>query len=446
MGPQQMAFRIAHDDDTAGLSKRFRDRGLKPEEMRASAYLAEPMPLTMSKPPLLFLPHRIPYPPNKGDKLRSFHMLSYLARHYSVHVGTFIDYPEDWQHVGVLEGICASVYAEGIRPLSRKAFALRGLLTGESLTLPYYRSSTMRAWVNQTLQSNSIERAVIFSSSMAQYIEQKPSVRAVVDFCDVDSAKWAHYAQQAGFPKRWLYGREARCLLSYECSVAAWARASVFVSDTEAELFKSVAPGCDRVHTMSNGVDADYYSPAWQLTSPYASAAPTIVFTGAMDYLPNIDAVSWFVKEVWPRIRQRFGDIRFYIVGMKPTAEVLALASDNSVVVTGAVADVRPYLMHAQVAVAPLRIARGIQNKVLEAMSMAKPVVVSRTCAQGLSAAQGVEYLAAESPDDYLLAIESLLEPQAAHTMGCRARARVVRDYSWTAHLTKLSGWLESRD
>lgn len=399
----------------------------------------------MSKPALLYLTHRIPYPPNKGDKVRSFNLLRHLARRYSVHLATFVDDPADLAHVDTLRQWCATLHCEPLHPLRARVMSLRALLSGEALTLPYYRSAALARWVGETVAAQGITQAVAFSSSMAQYLEPLPAVRLVADYCDVDSLKWTQYAARRVGPMAWLYRREGRTLLAFERHMAARAAAVTFVSEAEAQLFRDLAPEvAARVRAVGNGVDADYFSPEHDLASPYAPGTRAVVFTGAMDYWPNIDAVLWFAREVWPQLRADAG-LRFYIVGMNPAPAVQALSADAQICVTGTVPDVRPYLRHGAVVVAPLQVARGVQNKVLEAMAIARPVVASPDAALGIDARNGEEFLVADTPAAYAGAVRSMLDaPERAATLGAQARRCVVGRYSWHAHLAQLDTLLDA--
>jgi sugar transferase (PEP-CTERM/EpsH1 system associated) len=281
---------------------------------------------------------------------------------------------------------------------------------------------------------------------MAQYAERHRGARRVIDFCDIDSEKWRQYAEQKSFPMSWLYGYEAKQLLRYERQVARDYDASLFVSAPEAELFRRLAPeSSPKIGHFSNGVDTDYFSPDQPHANPYAPGERALVFTGAMDYWPNIDAVKWFAAEVFPTVRQRFPDARFYIVGSRPAPAVQALAQQPGIVVTGTVPDVRPYIAHAAVAVAPLRIARGVQNKVLEAMAMATPVVVSPQALEGIDAVPGSELVLADEPAAFADACAALLAGQdsANAAIGRAARARVQRQYSWSSNLACVGESLE---
>jgi sugar transferase (PEP-CTERM/EpsH1 system associated) len=395
---------------------------------------------------LLLLIHRIPYPPNKGDKIRSYHLLKHLAAHYRVHLATFVDDPDDWQYVPHVEALCASSHFARMNPLAARAKSLTALLKNRSLSLEYYRDAGMARWVRDTVAKHKIERVLVFSSAMAQYADACPQARRVVDFCDVDSDKWRQYADKKSFPMSWLYRYEADQLLRYERQVARDYDASLFVSAPEADLFRQLAPeSTAKIGHFNNGVDTDYFSPELAHASPYAAGERALVFTGAMDYWPNVDAVEWFAKDVFPQLRARFADLRFYIVGARPSPAVQALAQQAGVVVTGTVPDVRPYIAHAAVAVAPLRIARGIQNKVLEAMAMARAVVVSPQALEGIDAEPGSELVLADDAAAFVDAVATLLAGQdsALDAIGKAARAKVQRRYSWSSNLACIGENLE---
>jgi sugar transferase (PEP-CTERM/EpsH1 system associated) len=395
---------------------------------------------------ILYLVHRLPYPPNKGDKVRSYHLLRHLAAQHQVYLGTFVDDPDDMAHVDTLRQWCADVKAVPLRPRRARLASLVGLLGQDALTLHYYRDASLHRWVDDTVGREGIGTAVVFSSSMAQYAEGRPGLRMLVDFVDVDSAKWTEYADRHPWPLSWLYRREGRALLAYERRIARESARAFFVTEQETALFRQLAPECAPVvEPMCNGVDADYFAPDPVRPSPYAAGERAIVFTGAMDYWPNVDAVQWFVAEMLPPLSARWPGLRFHIVGRSPTPAVRALAGD-AVHVTGTVPDVRPYLQHASVVVAPLRLARGIQNKVLEAMAMAQPVVAARTCADAIDAEPGRELFSAETAADYVAIVDRLLaEPALARRIGQAGRLRVLQGYSWQAHLGRLDAHLANR-
>jgi sugar transferase (PEP-CTERM/EpsH1 system associated) len=393
---------------------------------------------------ILYLVHRLPYPPNKGDKVRSYHLLRHLQQRHRVFLGTFIDDAEDAQHLPALQAMCPDLHVERIHSRRAKVKSLSGLLTREALTLSYYRNAGMRRWVEQTKAEHSLQACVVFSSAMAQYAQPLlPQVPMLVDFVDVDSAKWTQYAPAHRWPMSMLYRREGSRLLAYERAMALLARRSYFVTPNETALFLSQAPECEgRVQSMGNGVDADFFMPDSRRLNPFEAGEQAVVFTGAMDYWPNIDGVSWFVADVLPLLRTRWPLVRFYIVGRSPSAQVQALANGH-VVVTGTVPDVRPYLQYASAVVAPLRVARGIQNKILEAMAMQRPVVTVSSCADAIGATAGQGLLRADTPEEFVQALQPLLEsPYNAAALGQQARRYVEQECSWQAHLSGIDSCL----
>lgn len=403
---------------------------------------------------LLFLVHRLPYPPNKGDKIRSYHILSHLKDRYRIHLGAFVDDPGDWQHIQQLYDSCASAC---IRPLNRRwarLYSLVGLATGSALTIPYYQDRKLRRWVNQLLRGNEIRYILVFSSAMAQYIPHYAhgGRRSIIDFVDVDSDKWKQYSVSKTWPLNWVYRREAKRLLQFERAAAARFDMNIFVSAAEANVFQRLAPEVSsRTTHLNNGVNTEFFTPHSSFSNPYGIDDRVLVFTGAMDYWANVDAVVWFANNVFPAIRRRLAKACFYIVGMRPVPEVVRLECIEGVVVTGSVPDIRPYLAHAWAAVVPLRIARGVQNKVLEAMAMAKPTVVSVQANEGIEAVDKQEVMIANNEQSFMEVILHLFENRTfAHGLGVHARQRICRDFSWKQNLARLdallSGDLENFD
>lgn len=391
---------------------------------------------------LLFLAHRIPFPPNKGDKIRSYHLLRFLARNYRVHLGAFVDDRSDWKHAPALHQLCTGKVF--LRPLSRTqalARSLKALATGKPLGLSYYGDRPMGQWVQDITTQYPLEGVVVFSSVMAQYLPMLPSeIPAVVDFVDVDSEKWRAYSETSRPPLSWIYQREARTLLAFERQIAAQAEASVFVSPAEAQLFRHLAPEVAKcVFSVPNGVDAHFFSPERHYPSPYHSEQRVLVFTGAMNYRPNIDAAVWFAETIFPEILKAVPSACFYIVGAQPAEAIRRLAAHQRVYVTGTVADTRPYLFHACAAVAPLRIARGVQNKVLEAMAMARPVLATPEAGEGIDLPPICRDLMNGSPNELMeKAINMLLKGDEAGA-GWIGRKHVLQNYCWDHHLERFT-------
>jgi polysaccharide biosynthesis protein PslH len=391
-------------------------------------------------PRLLFLAHRIPYPPEKGEKIRAWHQLAHLARRFEVELGCMVDDPADLAHLPFLRTVCAHVEAPLIP--GRRAAAARALLRvrpGLPLSLGWFHDAGLAAWVRAGLAARRWDAAFVYSSAVAPYVMGREAAaalpRRVLDLVDVDSAKWEAYAADARFPMRQVWAREARTLLAFERRAVAEFDASLFVSDAEAEHFLAAAPEArGRVHAVENGVDLSRFDPGQAYPDPFAGA-PAAVFTGTMDYRPNVEAVAWFAAEVMPLLPEA---LQFWIVGANPSPAVRALAGGR-VHVTGSVADVRPYIAHAAVSVAPLKIARGIQNKVLEAMAMARPVVATPQAFEGVHAVAGRDLLVAGDAAATAAAVRAVLE--GAHPgLGAAARAAVMAGHDWNGTLAVLDG------
>jgi sugar transferase (PEP-CTERM/EpsH1 system associated) len=386
---------------------------------------------------ILFLAHRIPFPPNRGDKIRSWHMLKRLSEMATVRLATFADDAADAAHLPALREALGGRLGEAhveVRTTGKAAAAARALAGGTPVSLPLFASAAMRRFVDRVVATRDIATIFAFSGQMAQFVPAGP--RFVMDFVDMDSAKFDSYAETGPLPLRWMMRREARTLFAYERATAARADASLFVSEAEAALFRS-RTGLPNIHAVSNGIDVDFFDPAAAFAplSPEARGeGPLLLFTGQMDYRPNVEAVTAFARDVMPRLP----GTRFAVAGRNPAPEVMAL-KEQGVIVTGAVDDMRSWLAAADVVVAPLGIARGIQNKVLEAMAMARPVVASPAAFEGIQAEPGKDLLVADGAEAQAAAIRALLaDPTCAAALGASARVQMDRHYRWDARLAAL--------
>jgi polysaccharide biosynthesis protein PslH len=388
---------------------------------------------------VLFLAHRVPYPPDRGDRIRSWNILKAIAKIAPVHVCALrdaVDAPDAGR--AEIEALAASCHIH--LPAYSKAGAMaRALLSGGSASVAAFASPALQAAVDQVMAARPISMIYAYSGQMAQFVlRDRGARRFVMDFVDMDSAKFAAFG---GFAN----GQEAKRLFAFERAVAARADLSLFVSDAEAGLFRQqTGLGGDRVAALENGIDLAKFDPSLpRISIPANGTVPLIVFTGQMDYRPNIEAVSAFARETMPLIRVRFPGATFAIVGRAPTAEVQALALPPGVIVTGEVPDTRDWLAAADVVVAPLKLARGIQNKILEAMAMEKAVVASPAAAEGIDAADGSELIVADGAAAEADAVCALLaDPERATQIGAAARARMIARYSWDARLAGLPGIL----
>ena len=392
---------------------------------------------------ILFLAHRIPFPPDRGDKIRSHHILKALARLAPVHVGAFADAEADLDSAAELALIAASHrIAHRTKPLA--IAALQGLASGRPFSLPAFDDAGLHRWVRQTLATRPIAAIYAFSSQMAQYVPDDFAGRFVMDFVDVDSAKFEAYAARAGQPMRTLHAREGKRLARWEREVARRADVSLFVSEAEAALFRSRLDLATRaaadIRALGNGIDGAFYSAAGVRSEPrLAGPGPHIVFTGQMDYPPNVAAVVRFASRIMPAIRARFPMAGFHIAGRRPTAQVAALDGRHGVRVWGRVDDMRPWLAGADLVVAPLEIARGVQNKVLEALAMGRAVLASPEAATGIAAREGIEIAIAENDATFIAQALRLLGDDAARAgLGEAARRFAVERLSWPAILAEL--------
>ena len=393
---------------------------------------------------ILFLAHRIPFPPDRGDKIRSHHILKALARLAPVHVGTFADDEQDADPEAELATVAKSYHlARRGKPLALAG--LQALAARQPVSIAAFANDDLLRWVGDTLQRRPIATIYAFSSQMAQYIPADFAGRVVMDFVDVDSAKFDAYANTVAQPMRTIYRREARLLAKYEADVARRADLSLLVTGEEAALFRSrldpATRAGARIEALGNGIDCALYDP--DTVAPAPELAPDegahLLFSGQMDYPPNVAAVVRFATRVMPLIRASLPEARFHIVGRRPTPAVTALDGIENTRVRGRVEDMRPWLAAADLVVAPLEIARGVQNKVLEAMAMRRPVLASPEAATGIAARDGVE-LAIEASDEGLAAraLALLAAPQTRAAMGEAARRFVLDHQSWPTMLAGL--------
>ena len=389
---------------------------------------------------VLFLSHRIPYPPNKGDKIRSWHTLNHLLENHTVHVGFFVDDVEDMKHVSFLEEQCASVTWKYCSPKAQKLAALRGLLNGTSLTENAYPSNRLRKEVVAIIEQQEIDLVYLYSAASWTFLSRVNSFPAIVtDMVDVDSAKWQAYAKEGGFPRSFIYAREGRKLQRFESLVAHGSCATLLASEDEAAFFRSRVDVEDAksVAGVANGVDVSAFLP--DNYPKNIEIADRIIFTGAMDYAPNVQAVTWFADRVFPILKKKKPTMEFVIAGRPVATAVQKLDERTGISVLGAVDDMAQEIAKSAIVVAPLQTARGIQNKVLEGMAMAKPVVCTSLANEGINARNGTETVVADTAEATIEAIIDLLESSEKRTrLGSAARAFVSESFGWEAAQNKI--------
>ncbi|MDC8830327.1 TIGR03087 family PEP-CTERM/XrtA system glycosyltransferase [Alteromonas gilva] len=399
---------------------------------------------------VLFLCHRIPFPPNKGDKITTYNLVKYLAKRYRLVIGCFIDDEHDKQYIPTVEQMCDELFTVDITAKSNLRSGVMSLFANKPVSTYHYNSAAMQQWVDDVTERRGIKHLIAYSAGTAQFIEgaKHRDKKRIVDMADVDSDKWQQYAAKKPFYSAWVYAREHRLVKQYEQQILRDFDAVTLITDEERDLFKSLSPAsfANKIVTLGNGVDTEYFDPQAQFdfTDKPDDGHELICFTGAMDYWANEDAVVWFVSEVWPAVRQRFPDLYFYIVGGKPTEKVQSLADQDGVVVTGRVVDVRPYVHKSKLCVAPLRIARGVQNKVLEAMSMAKPVVMTSMGQEGIELPDAQQPLVEDNPQQQAALLISLLDDRAKLAdIGQINREWIAARYGWDGALSLLDSLLE---
>jgi len=395
---------------------------------------------------ILYLAHRIPYPPDKGDKLRAYHQINHLAKNHRVWCACFVDREEDMRFVPILRSHC---HALGAIPLSRTravAAGAFGLMRGATLTESFYEHHDMGRLLHKWSSQVDFDAVLAFSSGMAPYAMKVRAVHRVLDACDLDSLKWAEYAGRSSWPLRNLYAMEGRRLASRERDWAEQFDAVILITREEAgPLLRTGA--ADRVHVVGNGVHVPENNP-WEESGamkPIGQPA-TVGFIGVMDYPPNVDAVCWFARDCWPMIRHVFSSAIFRISGRRPLRRVRSLARIPGVEIIGAFDNVQAELRLQDVSVAPLRIARGLQNKVLEAMAAAKPIVLTSVAAAGLTVRDGEHCLVADTAESFAARVlDILVDPGRGRCLGEAARNYVLRNHVWENELTRLESILTRR-
>lgn len=393
---------------------------------------------------ILYLCHRIPYPPDKGEKIRAFHLLRAIGARHELDLFTLVDDPRDLAHRAALAEHCHRLTLARVHPKMARLRSLPYLLTGTPLTVPYFYSAELQSAVCKALASRSYDRIFVYCSAMAQYVQSVDGIPLVVDLVDVDSDKWMQYAAYTRFPSSAVYRRESRTLQAYERIVCEKASCVLVSTEREAQLARQIAPTA-RVQVLPNGVNTQYFAPDPESASATAKAAdPAVIFTGDMSYFPNEEAVILFAQQVLPLIRRSVGGVRFLIVGRNPGRKVRELQRIEGVEVTGFVPDIRTWLAKARVAVAPFTIAAGIQNKILEAMAYGLPVVATSRAAQGLSPRVADMVSTGDTAEELASKVVVLLRDfPLARRKGVDGRRLVTEDYSWDYALDRLLRLLE---
>lgn len=390
---------------------------------------------------ILFLAHRIPFPPNKGDKIRSFNMIRHLSQTHHVYLGTILDEKPDAEYLKKLKVYCKDIFADYFH---KKTNLLLNVFEKKPFSVANFYSAALQNYVDRILRSKKIDVIICFSSSMAEYVFRNPlfkqnklnHIKLIMDYIDLDSDKWLQYSRFTQFPLNLIYSEEQRRLFEYEKKINQTFHNSIFVSHREADLFKRIFPQAKNVSVIPNGVDTDFFQarPKSPGTHP-----PNLLFTGVMDYFANYDGVKWFCKQIFGKIKKEFPQVRFYIVGMRPLLRVKRLARIDGVHVTGYVEDIREYYWNADVCVIPLRIAKGLQNKLLEAMATGNAVVATSNAWNGIICKEDEDILLADSASRFSEQVIRLLNNKTRRQQIAQNAVRTIQEfYSWDKNLKEL--------
>ena len=380
---------------------------------------------------ILFLSQRVPYPPNRGDKITTWRLAERMAREHEVRIAAFAHDEADEKAARDLEEMGFQVAIA--KPRSKLA-ALPALLTKTPITRVVFGSRELQRKVDAWIDD--MDLAYAYSSSMGAFFLPHDLPR-VMHFAELDSDKWTQYSKLKPFPMNWVYGREARTLLEFEKELAAKAAECVFCTPLEQEVFERLIPGVDSL-VMLNGVNLEKYQPAPERAEP-----GHMVFVGVMNYYPNVEGCEWFCEEILPRIQERVEGAHLSIVGAHPTPAIEALGNKPGVHVTGFVDDTVEWLERASVSIAPLRVARGIQNKVLEALAMGLPIVGTSSATQGVGGVPGRDYLVEDTVEGQVEAICGLLrDSDRAKELGKRGRTFAEEHHDWEVCLRPLDAIL----
>lgn len=393
---------------------------------------------------ILFLCHRIPYPPNKGDKIRSYNEIIFLSQKHKIYLGTTLDEKSDKNYTPELEKYCEEVFAVHFK---RRWRLSKSLLSNKPFSVSNFYDTRLQRYVDRVLKNYKIDIIFCFCSSMAEYVYQSPAyksgdiskIKMVMDYVDLDSDKWRQYSEYTKFPKNIIYSLEQKRLLEYEKKINETFSHSVFVSEREVKVFRRWYPEAKNIKVIQNGVDSEFFSSSYEGFSKAEktdSSSFKLIFTGVMDYFANEDGVKWFCRDILNKIKKDIPNVEFYIVGNRPTKRVQKLSKIDGVIVTGYVEDVRPYYMKADVCVIPLRIARGLQNKVLEAMAMGKAVVATSNASEGIICKNNSDIIIANDAESFAKEVIDLLRDEGKRKdIGDNAYQNIRNYYKWETNL-----------
>jgi polysaccharide biosynthesis protein PslH len=387
---------------------------------------------------ILFLCHRIPFPPDQGGKIRAFNMIRHLGKIHTVVVASLAESKLELQEASELRNYCSEVIAEVVPSSVRWLQACKRVFSGTPSSVAYFSSSKLQRRIQKLLSATKFDVIFVHCAFVAQYVMGYQKGHRILDFCDIDSAKWFDYSRWRGAPLAWGYGIEARKLRNYEKQVARYFHQCTVTTRGELEEFRrlNVEVPCT---VIPNGVDFSYFR-----SDSSGNNGRVIIFVGRMNYFPNVDGVLYFARNIFPIVRRTVPNAELRIVGSYPTQAVRRLAAIPGITVTGHVADVRPYMLDAAVAVAPLRLARGTQNKILESMAMGIPMVATPEAAKGVTATPGEDLLVAHDADTFARYVINIMQnEELRQDLSQAARRKITDTHRWSYSMKILEGILE---
>ena len=388
---------------------------------------------------ILYLCHRFPYPPKRGGKIRPFNMIRHLAQHHEVTVCSLARSPQEAEEARGIAPYCKRFEIALVDDRIQALRMVARLPTPAPSSFGFFRSASLARTIDGLLAAEKFDLIFVHCSSVAPYVSRHRGTPKILDFGDMDSQKWLEYARSKPFPLNAGYWLEGRKLVAEERRLARQFDLCTATTRAEWQTLEGYGTGTPS-DWFPNGVDSDFFAPSAQPHEP-----ETICFVGRMDYYPNQDSMFDFCANTLPLLRQRRPGIKLLIVGADPSAKVRRLAEIPGVTVTGSVADVRPYVHRAALMVAPLNIARGTQNKILEAMAMGVPVVASRIAAGGVDALDGEHLLTADNPQQFGEAVEQILRDSGERArLAAAGRERMLSNHSWKHSLRRLDGIIGS--
>jgi sugar transferase (PEP-CTERM/EpsH1 system associated) len=397
---------------------------------------------------ILIIAQRCPYPPNKGEKIRTFHQLKYFNEcgHDVILASPYEDDSEQKYFDELKKHHCFKVIST---KLSAKPVRLiSGVLKNKALSISNFYSANLQSKIDDILASQEINVIFCSASSVSEYIfrskvyaKLNQPLKLIMDFMDVDSDKWAQYEKSHQWPLSAVYSRESRLIAAAEANIVKTFDHCLLITQTEVDLFQSIHGNVKNLTAIENGLDTNmFYPPAnsRQTVNPY------FLFAGVMDYAPNIDAVMWFIDLVWPDVKKKWPNAKFCIAGMNPTEKIKKLQLKEGIEVTGFVDDIKPFFDKANIFIAPFRIARGVQNKILQAFACGLPVIATSMGAEGIRYNTEIDILLADTPEQYIDKITLLINNEERYrALSNNAFNTIAGHYSWDSILAPLATLLK---